>query len=319
MLQQTQVATVIPYYRRFLQAFPTMESLAKAPLERVLEVWSGMGYYRRARNLHRAARAAVERFNANFPADYRQARTLPGVGDYTARAVLSIAYNQPYAVMDGNVARVVARLAAIPGNPGQPQFRLTVERMLGDLLSRRKPGAFNQALMELGQTVCLPRAPRCPACPIRKWCAARHQGRPENFPQPKPRRKTELHHLAAAILKSRGRVALARGLDDRLLLDLWNFPSAFGPSPEKAAANLRKKLGGLARGPVRLGASLGEVHHQITFRSIQVHLYPAEIAEGRNSLHWFSPRGLESAAVSQLARKIAQRLPADASARTKWG
>src|SRR5579863_1863570 len=168
MLQQTQVATVIRYYPPFLRAFPTLKQLANAPLERVLELWAGLGYYRRARNLHAAARVVSHKFGGRFPADYHQVRSLPGVGDYTARAILSIAYQQPFAVMDGNVARVVARLTAREGNINQSKFRLAIKLELERLLSRHAPGNFNQALMELGQTVCLPRAPRCAVCPIQK-------------------------------------------------------------------------------------------------------------------------------------------------------
>lgn len=308
MLQQTQIATVIPYYLRFLRAFPTMKSLARAPLEKVLEAWSGMGYYRRVRNLHRAAQVVVGKFGGVFPADYRQARSLPGVGDYTARAVLSIAYNLPYSVIDGNVARVLARLKALNGSLDQPGFRRAVAGELDRLLSRRRPGAFNQALMELGQTVCLPRAPRCAVCPLRRWCAACRQGRPEAYPAPKPRRSTERHHLAAAVIRRRGRVALVRGLDDGLLADLWNFPCAFGGTRGRAFQRLEEKLGALATGLVRFGAPLGELRHSITFRSIRVRLYPAEIANGDGSLRWFPLSRLAGAAVSQLARKIAEKI-----------
>jgi A/G-specific adenine glycosylase len=308
MLQQTQVATVIPYYKRFLQSFPTLEDLARAPFERVLRLWSGMGYYRRARNLHRGAQTALRKFGGSFPADYHRARLLPGVGDYTARAVLSIAYHQPYAVLDGNVARVITRLGAIPGNSGQPEVRRAVEVMLGQLLSPRRPGDFNQAMMELGQTVCLPRLPRCPACPLRKWCRALRQGRAEAYPAPKPRRRTERHHLAAAIIRRGGRVALVRGLDDGLLLDLWNFPSAFGSSRAQATRKLREELASLTRGSVRLGEPIGEVRHSITFRSIRVHLIPTEVSDGAGSLRWFSISRLRGAAVSKLAHKIVERL-----------
>src|SRR4029077_17925664 len=137
------------YYLKFLRAFPTLKKLAQAPLERVLELWSGLGYYRRARNFHAAARVVSRKFGGRIPADYRQARSLPGVGDYTARAILSIAYQQPFAVMDGNVSRVVARLKARYGSINQRRFRLAVEQELERLLSLRKPGNFNQALMEL--------------------------------------------------------------------------------------------------------------------------------------------------------------------------
>lgn len=308
MLQQTQVATVIPYYLRFVRAFPTIPSLARAPLEKVLECWSGLGYYRRARNLHQAARVALEKFGGRFPADYRQARSLPGIGDYTARAVLSIACNQPYAVMDGNVARVLARWLALGGSLNQQRFRRAVEQELGRLLSRRRPGAFNQALMELGQTVCLPRVPRCTRCPLREGCAARRAGHPEDYPKPRPRPPTQLHYLATAVIRRRGRIALARGLDEGLLLDLWNFPSAFGSSRADALRHLQEKLAALGHGPVRSGPPVGEVRHNITFRAIRVHIYPAEISNGRNSVRWFTPARLAQGAVSQLARKIFEKL-----------
>lgn len=305
MLQQTQVATVIPYYRRFLRAFPTVSSLARAPMERVLEFWSGLGYYRRARDLHRAAQTVARELGGRFPLDYREARALPGVGDYTARAVLSIAANLPYTVLDGNVARVVARLVALRGNLSQPRFRRTVERELEHLLSSRRPGDFNQALMELGQTVCLPRAPRCPACPIRRWCRASRLGRPEAFPAPRPRRAAELRHLAAAVICRGSKVLMVRGLDDGLLSDLWNFPAAFGKSAAAARGALEEKLEALASGKIQIGNAVARVHHGITYRSIRVEIYPAEIANELGTSRWLSTGRLNQSAVSQLARKIA--------------
>ncbi len=334
MLQQTQVATVIPYYSRFLRAFPSVAHLARAPLERVLEIWSGLGYYRRARNLHRAARALSRRFGGHFPRHYREARSLSGVGDYTARAILSIAYNLPYAVLDGNVARVVARLCAFEGNLSQPRFRRAVEGELDRLLSRRRPGNFNQALMELGQNVCLPRAPRCPVCPVRRWCRAYRAGKPEGYPAPRPRRAAELRHLAAAVLcrpadgsanhfkkgrvpAERLEVLLVRGLDEGLLGDLWNFPAAFGRSRADALARLRQKLAGTVRGRSHLGKPFAELRHGITYRTIRVEVYGAALArvdgkhcslDRRGSARWFPLARLPHAAVSQLARKIAARL-----------
>ena len=323
MLQQTQVSTVIPYYRRFLRAFPTVEHLAKASLERVLTLWSGLGYYGRARRLHLAAQKILREFAGRFPTDYGQARALPGIGDYTARAILSIAYSRPCAVVDGNVARVVARLGAIKGNINQPKFRRAVERNVESLLSRRSPGDFNQALMELGQTVCLPRAPRCVACPLRKLCQAYDRGEPESYPAPRPRRAMELRYLATAVIHRsvrhrgvRGRVALMRGLDEGLLGDLWNFPAAFGASRAEALDRLREKLGRIAPGValreqrdglVARPAPLRQLRHGITYRSIRVDLYPAEIPRGVSTgpLRWFPLASLDRAAVSQLARKIA--------------
>jgi A/G-specific adenine glycosylase len=333
MLQQTQIGTVTSYYERFLKAFPTVTHLAQAPLERVLELWSGLGYYRRARHLHQAAQALVEKFGGKFPRDYDGLRTLPGIGDYTAKAVLSIAFNQPYAVLDGNVARVVARLGCLRENLHQPQFRSAVETQLAGLLSPREPGNFNQALMELGQTVCLPRGPRCSVCPLAKWCGGYHSGKPEAFPLPRPRRAAESHHLAVALLRRGTRVALARGLEDGLLDDLWNFPSAFGSTPDAALEALREKLGGLVGArhgvPLRhhlsqfhgvdqrhgaplfaLGDPVAEFRHGITYRAIQGRVYPVETARAirHASVRWFDLEELPQAAISQLARKIAQKI-----------
>ena len=311
MLQQTQVATVIPYYQRFLEAFPTVTDLARAPLERVLKVWSGLGYYRRARHLHQAAQELVRSFAGAFPQDYEQIRSLPGIGDYTARAVLSIAFSLPYTLLDGNVARVLSRLGALRGNLHQRGFRRAVEARLERMLSRRSPGNFNQALMELGQTLCLPRAPRCAACPVQSWCRGYKAGRPHLYPQPRPRRAAESHYLAAAILWRGPRVAMVRGLGEGLLDDLWNFPAAFGRSRAEALASLRHRLADLGFPSLALHDSIAEVHHGITHRSIRVQAYPGEISSlpRKSGLQWFAISNLEQAAISQLARKIAQQIP----------
>jgi A/G-specific adenine glycosylase len=310
MLQQTQIETVIPYYRRFIREFPTVEHLAKAPLEHVLELWSGLGYYRRARNLHRAAQELVEKHGGQFPREMKLARSLPGVGDYTARAVLSIAYNQPFAVLDGNVARVMARVLALRGSLSQPEFRRTVAKQLDLVLSRRSPGNFNQALMELGQTICLPRSPRCSMCPLRHSCRGFKSRRPEAFPDPKPRRQTEEWHMAVAVLHKNQQVILIRGLGDGLLDDVWNFPSALGRSSGEALLLLEEKLRGLLGTAPSLKGPSHWLRHNITYRSIQVHVYKGAFAgrTPKDGLRWFQPKFVESAAVSQLARKIARKI-----------
>jgi A/G-specific adenine glycosylase len=310
MLQQTQVAAVIPYYQRFLRAFPTARRLAQAPLEQVLELWSGLGYYRRARRLHRAAHDVVDRFGGRFPRDYHQACSLPGVGDYTARAILSIAYNLPYYVLDGNVARVVSRLRALRGHIHQSPFRQAVEHALDALLSHRQPGNLNQAIMELGQSICSPRAPQCPVCPLRSWCRAYRLGHQESYPAPRPRRAREQRFLAAAVIRHKQKVAMVRGLDEGLLSDLWNFPAAFGNSRAESLTRLKQKLAARVRGPVCVGRPFAEVKHGITYRSIRVDVYRVEILGkvSRNSLRWFPLSTLPRAAISQLARKIAKQL-----------
>lgn len=311
MLQQTQIATVTPYYERFIGAFPTVSALAAAPLERVLELWSGLGYYRRARHLHQAAQTVASLPGAAFPHNYDGLRALPGIGDYTSRAILSIAFGQPYAVLDGNVARVVARLYSLRGNIHQPEFRRVVERELALLLSKRQPGDFNQAMMELGQTVCLPKNPLCPACPVRRWCLGYKSGTPEEFPIPRPRRAAELHHLAAALVRHKNKIAMVQGLEKGLMDDLWNFPAAFGDSPAGALASLQKKLRLLTTSKLTWDDTTIDFRHTITYRAIRGVAYslraPREIRHPH--LRWFELKGLPQAAISQLARKIIEKIP----------
>ena len=176
MLQQTRVAAVIPYYEQFIAKFPTFESLARAKPETVLGHWAGLGYYSRARNLHQAAKQITARHGGHFPRAYEQTLALPGIGRYTAAAVLSIAYDEPLAVLDGNVARVLARLGAVSGDLRAPALWRKLETTAQDLLARRVPGDWNQAMMELGATVCTPKSPRCGECPAAKWCRARKLG-----------------------------------------------------------------------------------------------------------------------------------------------
>lgn len=209
MLQQTRIAVVVPAYRRFVRAFPTLSRLARADEEQVLSLWSGLGYYSRARALHRAARLLVGRGEASFPDDVERARRLPGVGPYTAAAVLSIAYEQPCAAVDGNVTRVLSRLHRLPRPDGRGEpYRSLATR----LLDRGRPGDWNQALMELGETVCLPRAPLCDACPLRGLCLAHRHGEESAFPPARLRRARRRLHLELTILRDRsGRILLERG------------------------------------------------------------------------------------------------------------
>jgi A/G-specific adenine glycosylase len=208
MLQQTRMAVVVPAYGRFLRRFPSLKSLAAADEEQVLSLWSGLGYYGRARALHRAARI-LEANGGAFPDDLDAALRLPGVGRYTAAAVLSIAFNRPIAALDGNVVRVLSRLRRLsrPDGRGEPHASLAAE-----LLDRKRPGDWNQSLMELGEVVCLPRAPRCLECPVRSVCGAFAASRVESYPPPRRRRRPERLWLRLILLQDRhGRLLLERG------------------------------------------------------------------------------------------------------------
>ncbi|MGH9448140.1 MAG: NUDIX domain-containing protein, partial [Terriglobia bacterium] len=235
-----------------------------------------------------------------------EARQIPGVGDYTASAVLSIAYGKAFAALDGNVARIIARLDQLRGSVNQPRFRRAVEWRLNELISTRNPGDFNQSLMELGQTLCLPRVPRCIACPLKKWCRAYRLGDPEDHPAPRPARAAEAMSLAAVIIRKGNRVALVRGLDEGLLEDMWNFPSAFGKTREEALEKLRAKLEAITGLRLEFTPLTGTVRHRITFRSITAALYMAAPGRGMipGSFRWVPIKRVDHEAVSQLARKI---------------
>ena len=232
MLQQTQVATVLPYYHRFIEAFPSVEALDRASLDAVRSVWSGLGYYRRAANLKQAARLLASGHGGRLPADYQALLRLPGIGRYTAGAVMSIAFDRPYAAPDGNVRRVYARLLGLT----EPR---AIDQAAERMVSRFRPGDFNQAVMELGATVCLPSSPLCERCPVAHWCHARASGT-FDVPRPKPAR-TKAVQWPLVFVASRSRVLLHRRPDNGLLAGLWELPSPETlPAPRSLDETLRR-------------------------------------------------------------------------------
>ncbi len=223
MLQQTRVEAVIPYYNLFLQRFPTVEDLAAAPEEDVLTAWSGLGYYSRARNLHHAAKQIAA---AGMPSGYAEILELRGVGLYTAAAVASIALGQPHAAVDGNVIRVIARLTNDAAEVTSPAMRRRIGEEASRLLDAQRPGDFNQAMMELGATVCLPGRPRCEACPVEKFCAARAAGTERELPVKLKKQTVREIALDLAIVERTGSVFLVqRSVSERRLADFWELPA----------------------------------------------------------------------------------------------
>ncbi|AEB10971.1 A/G-specific adenine glycosylase [Marinithermus hydrothermalis] len=282
LLQQTRVEQAIPYYHRFLEAFPTLQALAEAPEEAVLKAWEGAGYYARARNLKRLAEATPH----GLPRTYRELLALPGVGPYTAAAVASIAFGEPVAAVDGNVRRVLARLFAVP-EPRPAWLRETAQA----LLAREAAGEWNQALMELGATVCTPRAPRCAACPAARWCRGR--ATPERYPAPKPRTARSVP-AAALVLAGRAGYVLERR-DGKSLGGLWGFPLAEG---EAALERLQARYG------VRAARRVGTVRHAFTHKKLTVAVWYARTAQAGEDPH--------ARPLSKLDRKILallERLP----------
>jgi A/G-specific adenine glycosylase len=265
MLQQTQVKTVILYYERFLDVFPTVRALARAPQQQVLRVWSGLGYYRRAENLKRAARRLLRRHEGKIPQIYDELRSLPGIGNYTAGAVLSIAFQQRYPALDGNARRVLSRL-----------FNLTDDKELHaraiQLIPPSRPGDFNQSLMELGATLCTPRAPNCAVCPVTLACAARP--RIHLWTHATIRRESVLRNVTwpLAIVRHQGKILLHHRATKGLLAHLWEFPGGEVAQRGRPEAALRRQLEDLSADLSR-PRWIGEFRHSITYRRIRAPIY----------------------------------------------
>ncbi len=272
MLQQTRIAAVLPYYHRFLKTFPGVEALARAPQEKVLQLWSGLGYYSRARNLHRTAKEITARHGGEFPRTLEAALALPGIGRYTAAAVLSIAYDRPFAVLDGNVARVLARLGAVRGDLRAPARWRQLGEIAQRLLAPGAPGDWNQALMELGETICTPQIPRCGLCPVSPSCLARARKLTREIPTPRRKRAPVKMRIAAAILRDpRGRTILVRdpgAHDDVLFSRMWQFPAVeVAHHPEAELADHLHDILKIDRASLRL-EPLPSARHGVTFRNI---------------------------------------------------
>ena len=301
MLQQTRVETVIPYYHRFLSRFPDVATLADADPDEVMAVWSGLGYYRRARHLQAAARALVERHAGRLPEDPAALRALPGVGRYTAGAVASIAFDRPEPVLDGNVARVLARLRGMEEPVDTAAGRRRLWEEAAALARGPRPGDLNQALMELGATVCTPAAPACPRCPLARGCRARAAGRVEELPRRTPRRPPRAVEAVAALVRRGARVLAVRRPERGILGGLWDLPGGPLRRGEEPALALRRRIReGLAL-ELRRVEEAGSVAHVFTHQRLRLRLFRAEAAPGRvRRLGYASHRWLPPAALARL-------------------
>ncbi len=269
MLQQTQVATVIPYYRRFLERFPTAQSLAAAEEQEVLRFWQGLGYYSRARNLHRAAKMVASELKDNFPNTAQLLRDLPGVGRYTAGAVASIAFDEPAPIVDGNVARVLARVDRIEKTLDAPDVRAHLWERAAELVVGERPGDFNSAMMELGATVCVPRGPKCLVCPVAKHCEARAAGVQGKLPLPKKRAATPLLRRDVICVIHKGKWLIEQRPAKGRWASMWQFVTVEANGKKPRAGDV---IGGEVKGLKRLGL----VTHGLTHRRYEFEVYGCE-------------------------------------------
>lgn len=298
MLQQTRVETVVAYYERFLAAFPTVAALARAPLERVLKLWEGLGYYTRARALHRAARVIVAERGGVLPTTSTEWEVLPGVGRYTAAAIASIAHGEAVATVDGNIKRVLARLCCVKESIDERDVQEMIWRRADELLARRSAGEWNQALMELGARVCRPKSPLCEECPVRRWCGAHVAGIAESLPRRGAKRDAKELSAEAAVIWRRGRLLLVQRPAGGLLGGFWTLPGCerVDEADEQSLADRVRALAGL---DVQVGEVLDTVKHVFTHRRWHVEIKACVRVRGRlrtngTAAAWVDPTELET-------------------------
>lgn len=286
MLQQTQVATAIPYWQRWMERFPTVRALAAADQEEVLKTWEGLGYYRRARNLHRAAQVVVAEHGGDLPAEPRALLALPGVGRYTAGALLSIAFGRRAAVLDGNVKRVLARVYDVEEEIATSAAETRLWRLAEQLVEAVPPqdaGRLNEALMDLGATICLPQEPRCLLCPLQALCLANERGTQGQRPQKRPRRPLPHVHVTAGVLRRPGQAdqfLIAKRPAGGMLGGLWEFPGGKCHNGEALPDCLRRELNEELGVEVAVGAAIVSVRHAYTHFRITLHAFECRLVAG---------------------------------------
>ncbi len=314
MLQQTQVKTVIPYYHRFLHAFPTVYHLSEADLSRVLKLWEGLGYYARARNMHKSAKIVTDRFDGYIPTTKKEIETLPGIGPYTAAAILSIAFGNPLAVVDGNVNRVLARLFRVSIDPKSSEGKSVFAALAGDLLSPRRPGDHNQAVMELGALLCKPRSPRCEQCPVHTHCEAARNNEQNQFPVRTPRKPRPHHHIAVGIIWHRDRLLIARRYEDAMLGGLWEFPGGKMETEEDPKKTVQREIKEELGLEIEVEDHLATIEHGYTHFTITLMAYHCRYlggtpqALGCSEWKWIRPKQISDYAFPRANRKILEQL-----------
>jgi len=275
MLQQTTVSAVIPYFDKWMRLFPHMRALARAPLQKVLRAWQGLGYYQRARNLHRAARLIVRDYDARIPDDERTLGRLPGLGPYTTAAVMSLAYGRPYPVLDANVRRVLMRIVGLRGEVSSGNIKILREYLDG-VFPSRSPGLFNQAMMELGALVCRSRNPLCLACPVPAYCRAAHEGTQNVIPQPRKRALKKIEAVVA-VIENKGRFLIQKRPPGGLFGGLWEFPGGKREPGESLERTLRREIREEVGAEVKNIRILTTVTHAYTQFKVKLHVFSCEL------------------------------------------
>ena len=314
MLQQTRVETVLPYFERFIARFPDIQSLAQAEQAEVFRLWEGLGYYSRARNLHKAAKVLMDEHDGEFPSTMKELESLPGIGRYTAAAIASIAFNLPVAAVDGNIKRIYARLLNYPEIYGSPVFEKTIAHFAQEILPPDRPGDFTQALMDLGSAICTPRQPNCLTCPLQSDCLAFQNGTQAELPL-KPKKAPIPHYdVCVAIIEENGKILLRKRPEKGLLAGLWEYPGGkFESSDENFEACLQREIKEKTGLIIRLDAKLGVFKHAYTHFKISVHAWPATSIKYTEiqlppEFSWISIKDLADCPMGKVARRISNQI-----------
>lgn len=282
MLQQTRVDQAIGYYTRFLEHFPTIRALAAAPLRDVLKQWEGLGYYTRARHLHAAAKRIVAKHGGRFPRELSDIRALPGIGPYSAAAIGSLAFGHNAAALDGNIIRVLSRLTALEDDVTKLRARKKLQALANELLPKGRAGEFNEALMELGATVCTPRKPLCAVCPLKKFCRAFAEGDPEQYPRKTRKKKAPHKHVGAAVVVNKsGRILIAQRQETSMLGGLWEFPGGKQESDETIEQCIARELKEEMGIDIAVGNHLITVRHAFSHFTMDLHAHACRLLRGR--------------------------------------
>jgi A/G-specific adenine glycosylase len=308
MLQQTQVGTVIPYYRRFLRAFPTIRRLAKADLSEVLKVWEGLGYYSRAHNLHQASQEILTRFKGKIPDALDDLLSLPGIGRYTAGAIRSIVFNKEAPVLDGNVKRVLSRLFAVSGNSAKGKAERLLWQLSESLIPEGRAGSFNQALMDLGAMVCTFKDPQCIDCPLQSQCEGKASGNPETFPSRAVKKKIPSVIAVSAVIEKDGQILLRQRPARGLLGGLWEFPSWEVNHKEDPEAKLLRSVRNELAAPIKSHEPLGSFKHTYSHFKLTLHVYLCHSTRRNKPGTWVLVQNLHLFPMSRLHRRIAQSI-----------
>lgn len=314
MLQQTRVETVIPYYQRWMIQFPTVEALAAAEQQEVLNLWEGLGYYSRARNLHRAAQILVSDHNGILPADVKSLRELPGIGEYTAAAIASISFGLDEAALDGNIRRVLARIFDVDKPLGTAEAEKTFRQLAKENLPTGRASDYNQALMDLGANICVPRAPRCDQCPVIKYCQTYELG--IQAQRPVKKKKAQIPHLTvtAAVIQRNEDILIAQRPEVGLLGGMWEFPGGKVKPNETLEDCLKREITEELGVEIEIGEPFGVYQHAYTHYKVTLHAFCSTLLSGEpqrlehTDLRWVAPSEFKNFPMGKIDRQIADSL-----------